>query len=633
MSCPITSIQTPESIGDELNQAALDALEQAQSVANAQLNGFDSGGFDISSLLDGFPDLEGGSFDPEPIDINFPSKPSFGIVPVSFPDIDTDFEESTFTPLVIPDAPDTTLAEPNYKDLVSPDKFNKDAPDAPVIVDRAYPDAPTADLPAVPSLSSLTLPDAPETLIVAFDDRPPGNIDAPPDLEFFYSESDYTTALLEGLNETLLSFVSGTQTGLDPAVEQQIWDRHRRRASLSARDRIRQIDRNLASSGWDEPGGETRIRYEQSEQEVQNIEAEASRDIAIAQADLEQKNRQLALTTATQLEGILTQYQTGRQQRYLDAAKFSSELAVQYYGLLVQEHNANIEVYKTKAQVYSERIRAELTKVELYKAKLEGQKLISEINNQEIERYKAQLEGVKLIYDIYNAELTGVKTQIEGDALKIQRFESEIKAFESEVRAKSLEYEQYKNEVQAEEVKSKIQQGRADVLKAKSDIFKNIVDGNVAKQNAEIRVRHEVPLEAYKAETEALRTKVMAEAEKIKAYTEKMKAEADVYASEIQGKASEADAKAKIEGVRGEVSAAQIRASADQYRAIAAASTAAGQVAAEATVGLARVKAQIVAGAMGMVNVGVHGSTSRSESNSFSTSSSQSISCSHIETE
>jgi hypothetical protein len=156
-----------------------------------------------------------------------------------------------------------------------------------------YPIAPSDPLPDVPTLLSLNIPTASALDIPLFDlDFPTSNSLVVPGVTFSFNEDLYSSPLLTGIKDELLSRLAGG-TGLSPEVEEALWSRARdreSRASLLA-ERTLLIDR--ASTGFSRPTGATQAALDQIVQETQAKIIDLSREIMIKQAELEQENIKL----------------------------------------------------------------------------------------------------------------------------------------------------------------------------------------------------------------------------------------------------------------------------------------------------------------------------------------------------
>lgn len=118
----------------------------------------------------------------------------------------------------------------------------------------------------------------------------------------------YSSALLHVISNKLTSWIEDGGTGLSPTVEQAIWERSKFRQELENDKTYSDIRESYAARGWMFPPGamigqmdEARARFERN-LTLQNDE------IAIAQAELEQKNIQFAIAQGQANEKLIMDY-------------------------------------------------------------------------------------------------------------------------------------------------------------------------------------------------------------------------------------------------------------------------------------------------------------------------------------
>lgn len=203
----------------------------------------------------------------------------------------------------------------------------------------------------------------------------------------FPTQTAYMSQLLTDVESVLDGLILNLrQTGLNPVIEQQIWDRGRERTTAAMQGVVDSISRMYARSGWMTSEGD------QVEKTYEAIEAKAAEDVAesrtieIAQADLEQKNLQFAIQQGAALVTALANIHATLQAQYIAAEKARIEtltelnrLNVEVFKELVEADVAYVQgklgVYKTEAEVYGTQVGAESTRiksgVDLMKADLD----------------------------------------------------------------------------------------------------------------------------------------------------------------------------------------------------------------------------------------------------------------------
>ena len=188
----------------------------------------------------------------------------------------------------------------------------------------------------------------------------------------FKTETGYFSNLLTELSGKLSDLILNKyQTGLDPVIEQQLWDRARERTAATSQGLIDNIGRQYQRSGWDMPTGDeiAKVLEAREHQVIQDITE--SRSIAVAQADLEQKNFQFSVTQAIALESKLMELYNALEQRMLEEEKTRIES-------LNEINKIGTEVYKARNEAESVRVNAilQFNKIgaELYETQSNAQK-------------------------------------------------------------------------------------------------------------------------------------------------------------------------------------------------------------------------------------------------------------------
>lgn len=529
----------------------------------------------------------------------------------------------------IDDVPLFTTEEPDIREITPVTRFDKSAPVIGDLPNRtnAIPDKPNTDLPTKKPLRAITLPTPPNTIIVDFKGAIPGELDPAPDANFTYNEDAYSSTLLSTLNTALLNQVNHiASTGLNSDIEDQIWNRGRERTTEVMLGQIIQVKRAVSASGWPQPIGAEIEAISKAGQNADDADITESRNIAIAQAELELKNFQFAFSQAIVLEGQLINHNDQVANRALDAAKYAIQAAIDLYSLKVAYFNANIELYKAQAQVYRDKIQAELIKLEVYKTELEGQKLISELNSQDIANYRAQIDAVLAVYELYKSELESVKILLEQDALTLQQFESRIKGFAEEIKAKSLEYEGYKSELSGENIKVQMHDTLANAFGKKIDGFRSVVDARKTKQDADIMVRQTIPLEQLKVRAGVYKSGVDGESKRVDSLNNIYKTRADVFDIKTKGETARVDGEVKVQ--EQEISWLEIQANVEieSLKGNISAMLAKLELLAGSKEAIARIQSQLAASFGSSVNYSAGISNNRSQSWANNVTASQSAS-------
>jgi hypothetical protein len=229
-------------------------------------------------------------------------------------------EDVTFS---LPDLPPTFSGSVDVEGLL-PEPFDQDPP---ALVLGAIPSAEFGPAPEAPGVNfdfedpqlNLNLPGRPELMRInvrrfdgvtipelPVDDTPEFDLVAPTVREYTPG-AEYTSGLLTALRDELQGRIENGGTGLNPDVENAIWDRGREREARAMRDSILDLER-MEEMGFDLPPGvylDARLRIN-TENAATNMGL--SREIMIKQAELELEAIQQALTIAQRLEADAIQY-------------------------------------------------------------------------------------------------------------------------------------------------------------------------------------------------------------------------------------------------------------------------------------------------------------------------------------
>jgi hypothetical protein len=434
--------------------------------------------------------------------------PVFPEGPEAPPQLTVDTPEFQTVVWTAPDAPDQFTGELTIDDII-PEAFDEDAPilsfpTAPAFSEVA-PDAPAVDLSFEMPELSVTLPAAPDLLslnIVPFDGMNIPEVDfeipeltvAEPSIREYTPGAEYTSALLSAMQTSLQDRIENGGTGLNPDVEQAIWDRGREREARTQREAIDRLDQ-MEELGFAFPPGfylDARLKIIT---ETDYAERGLSREIMIKQAELEQANVQHALTTAVQLEGQLITYSNAVEQRLFDSCKYATEAGIAIYNAKVQGYAALVDAYRARVNVYEAQVRAETARVEAYRAQVEAEKAKAEINRALVDQYRAEIDAALSNIRIFEARIGAIQARAEIEKTKVMIFGEQVKAYASKVSAFTAGVEGFRAQIQAEGVKQEAYKSRVEayksqveagvaVIQARIAAFKGNLDANVSQWQA-----------------------------------------------------------------------------------------------------------------------------------------------------
>lgn len=460
----------------------------------------------------------------------------------------------------LPSPPDGEIDLPEVNlSIPMPAPLSAVAPTDPgAMIDVVVPDAPIVSLPEAPNLATVSVPDLPTIDLPSFDAL---LRDAPlaPDTTFSFSEPAYTSSLLTAYQSVILSWVQGASTGLAPDVEEALWNRARDREAAQYGAALTQVARDFAARGFPVPPGAAAMLAQQAMQKAREASSTVNRDIAIKQAELEQANRQFALSEARQIEMGLMTYASNAAQRAFEGAKYIVEASIAVYGAQVQQYNADVQAFTARASVYRDLIQGELAKLEVYKSQIEGARLVAALNEQAVAIYTARLEGVKTMISVYEQRVSAAKVQAEVQRTQIEAFKTRVDAYGETVKAKAAEYDAYATRVRAEVSKYELPKAQAEILRASSDAYSSQVRGVIDAKGLEIKVKHELPINVYEATVDA-------SAKLSSAAAAQMQARAAMADTEVRRFAAQVDAQVRQESNRVEVEKARSQEAVGRYQ-------------------------------------------------------------------
>jgi hypothetical protein len=208
-----------------------------------------------------------------------------------------------------------------------------------------------------------------------------------PTVNYNYTEEDYNSILLTEVQAKLIDLVTNArQTGLNPVIEQQLWDRGRERTTAVMQGLVTNISKQFAAAGWTLPTGDEVEATLQAQEAKASEDMAESRNIATEQAKLEQANLQFSIIQAIGLEASTMNHFTATRQRALESAKQSVETIIKIIEADMDKFiaqidaeskklNAVVSVYEADASVYKAEIEGESTRIMadlgIIKAKLE----------------------------------------------------------------------------------------------------------------------------------------------------------------------------------------------------------------------------------------------------------------------
>ena len=455
-----------------------------------------------------------------------------------------------------PDAPASFTETLDVSDIM-PDPFDDEPPtlnfgSAPAPFSELAPTSPGINLVFEDPELDVQLPLAPELLslnVLSFDglNLPTIDPDAVPVLDLvapsireYIPGSAYTSQLLTSVYAYLQNIIDNGGTGLNPDVENAIWDRGREREAKARRQALSDLDKMEEQGFALPPGGylDARLRI--------NTESDASerglsREIMIKQAELAYAAGKDMLGQAIVLESKQLDINNAVEQRLFESTKYATEAGISIYNARVQAYAAYLDAYKTKIAIYQAQVQAELGRVEAFKAQVQAELAKAQINQSLVEQFKASIEAALSAVEIYKARIAGIQVKAEIEKIKIEAFGEQVRAYVGKINAYTAGVEGYRASLEAEATKQKVYQSQVDAFSARV--------GAAAKQ-ADIRIAaYRGRLDGWIAQWDGYKAAIAGEASKAQAvssYNQSLSAEyqAEVAAvtswNEVQVKAWQA---------------------------------------------------------------------------------------------
>jgi hypothetical protein len=380
---------------------------------------------------------------------------------------------------------------------------------APSLEAVATPDAPLVTLPNVPTFDELQLPSAPSSVIPDWVAVAPQNLLAPPTAAFAYVDPGYVSQLHDPLVAKLLSDLTLGTYGIEPADESALWTRARDRAAQQGRAKAEEAYRRMASTSFPLPQAVLFDNLQHEEQQINEKLSETNRDIVLRRSELYVEGRKFTIMQVKEYEQIRINLYNATQERALNYAKAVVETGIAIYDASVKNYQAQLEGYKTEAQVFETRIRGELLKAELFRAQIMGESLRIEANKAKVGLYTAQLQGVQTVVDLYKSRIGAATLFMQLQSQRVDLFRAQVQAYAERVHAKEAEYNIYRAQIQG-------QLASVDVYKAQIDAYNAKLSGSelkarmVLQSNESLTQQYRAAVQQYSAQLESFGKQIQA---------------------------------------------------------------------------------------------------------------------------
>ncbi len=256
-----------------------------------------------------------------------------------------------------------------------------------------------------------------------------------------HEDAVYTSELWLAVYNKVLNDIQNGGTGLEPAVEQAIYDRAIERQRKVNDDQYIKLMAAVGANGFDMPPGALNGVQQTIADELLRQAVEINEKIFINQAELAQKNTHFMVERAGAMEGILREFHNNRENRSLEAKKAAAELVVQVYSEDIKAYISKWEGQKLKLQASTALIDSVLKEnsfiIEGFKAKMEG--VVAQIDGV-AKQTTAMVEG-------YKGEVAGYSARVDATTAWYKALSEEQKAYLGKAE---LELKKAIAEIQAE---------------------------------------------------------------------------------------------------------------------------------------------------------------------------------------
>lgn len=427
-----------DGIAAQINSAA-DLVNTSAAISPVYPTDYEEVPPNIDNVTSAIADIQGSA----------PTDPTIETISALAPTIPT-IEVPDVSSVVIPNfdraAPSVVLGS-------APSATFNPAPNAPTIIAPAAPDAPVYDLPELPTLSSFVIPDSPTFQMPTLYATAPEFTLTPPSNNFEWAEIAFEHDLKDELEAKLLNDIQNGGYGIEVSDELQIWDRARSRELSTARERMEETERVIASRGFAMPPGALLKATEKNLQALQDSSNTLSREIAIKRADLFVQNRQFTIQQVQQLVTTLLNYHAAKMERLLNAAKYTSEAAIAYFNASVERVRILLQQYQIETEVWVKTIEGEKAKADVYRSQLEALRIKGELDQRRVEIYKAQLQGIQIISEVYRTRVSAMQAFSEVERLKLETFRAQMDGHVASIKAKEVEFQAYEAAIRGETLK------------------------------------------------------------------------------------------------------------------------------------------------------------------------------------
>lgn len=243
-----------------------------------------------------------------------------------------------------------------------------------------------------------------------------------PTNNFTYAEGAYDLTSSNALKAKLLADLLNGGYGIDTADEVALFNRARDRESEAALTRIQEAGRSMAARGFPLPPGELSIHIDRAYQDMQNKVSGVSREIFVNSVARFVENRKFTITEVREVERVAMAFYNSIQERALNVAKATQELAILVYNALLTRFKARLDAAKIGSEVQVEQAKVDVARAQAFVELFRGKVLAFEAD------LRRQVEPLKLQVDLYGHDIAANRNMTDGLVARAQLQQEVIRA-------------------------------------------------------------------------------------------------------------------------------------------------------------------------------------------------------------
>lgn len=403
---------------------------------------------------------------------------------------------------------DVTIDNLAIEDIVIPDISSTIPEYVPAVTALSIPEPPTLNLPSIPEppivdieveipaapspsygtepvLLELEIPPYTAPTIPLFNDTAPEFVAVVPEPVIQWVEPEYASEIKDAVKAVLDTMLAGG-TGLASEVEQAIHERNRAREDAGTQRAIAEAYDEFSARGFDNPQGPLDKKITALRDDRDLKVNGGSRDIAISQAELEQKNRQFAVTAGLDYERIFTGVFLAIVDRNFQIAKFGVETAVQIFNMQVAAFNVEQAVFGQKITLYRAQLEGVFTYLKAFEALVSVEKAKADMNVAKVQAYEAKVKAFQAQVDAYRALIQGQEAKANAGRAVIEGYRAVIEGKVALVQGERAKMDAYAARVGAEAQRANIEEANARAYTARVQAIGE--EANIIVKQADVKI-------------------------------------------------------------------------------------------------------------------------------------------------